>query len=313
MPTENMNCALKHYDLERRPGDLLLILDRSGSMLEPIMVNGMSVVKWPQARDALDAVILKTQTTVSWGLKVFPIDNGCAVSETVEVPVALNNHDKIMASVDLNASMDGARTPTRDAINKGAAVMKASPSTNAKYLVIATDGVPNCPAPTAPPDGGMGGRGRGGNGGDDMATIAAVTAAAKAGIPSFVVGVSTAGGEADNTLNAMAVEGGRPRNDPAIKYYPVAGRDELIAALDSIATQVGSCTFPLNPAPPAPQNVAVNVDGTRVAQDPTQMGGWNYGPGNSSIIFFGAACEALKSGASKNVQIIFGCGTTIIP
>jgi hypothetical protein len=110
----------------------------------------------------------------------------------------------------------------------------------------------------------------------------------------------------------MATEGGRPRNNPTTKYYPVASRDEFIMTLDSIATQVGSCTFPLSPPPPAPQNVAVNVDGMRVAQDPTQMGGWNYGPGNTSIVFYGAACEALKSGASKDVQIIFGCGDTVI-
>jgi hypothetical protein len=312
MPTEAMNCGVNKYDLQRRPGDLLLILDRSGSMLEPVTVNGLPAEKWKETVDALDAVIKTTEATVSWGLKVFPIDNGCAVSPTVEVPVARNNHMNVMTAVNANPSMQGARTPTRDAIEKGLAFMQASPSTNAKYLVVATDGEPNCAAPmAAPADGGFGG-GRNRNGSDAMATIAAVSAAAKAGIPSFIVGVATAGSDADVTLNSMAVEGGRPRNDPTTKYYPVASRNELIATLDAIATQVGSCTFPLNPAPPAPQNVAVKVDGTKVEQDPAQMGGWNYGPGNNSIVFFGAACEALKSGASKNVQIIFGCGNSVI-
>jgi hypothetical protein len=312
MPTEDKNCGLKKYDLERRPGDLLLILDRSGSMLDPVMRGGTP--KWDETVSALDAVIMKTQASVSWGLKVFPIDDACGVSPGIEVPVALNNYMPVMASVMLNPSRQGARTPTREAIEKGLAAMQASPSTNAKYLVIATDGEPNCAAPTAAPvDGGMGGGGRNRNNGSDaMGTIAAVTAAAKAGIPSFVVGVATAGSEADATLNSMATEGGRPRNNPTTKYYPVASRDEFIMTLDSIATQVGSCTFPLSPPPPAPQNVAVNVDGTRVAQDPTQMGGWNYGPGNNSIVFYGATCEALKSGASKDVQIIFGCGDTVI-
>ena len=312
-PTENMNCGLKRYDLERRPGDLLLILDRSGSMLDTIPVNGVPAQKWMEAVAALDAVIKKTEATVSWGLKVFPIDNACAVSDVAEVPVALNNHDKIMASVMLNASLQGARTPTREAITKGTAFMQASPSTNAKYLVVATDGEPNCAAPAAMVgDGGIviGGRNR--NGSDATATIAAVTAAAKAGIPSFIVGVATAGSEADATLNSMAIEGQRPRNNPTTKYYPVASRDELITTLDSIATQIGSCTFPLSMTPPAPQNVAVNVDGMRIAQDPSQANGWNYGPGNNSIVFFGAACDALKSGAAKDVQIIFGCGNTII-
>jgi hypothetical protein len=311
MPTETKNCGLQKHDLQRRPGDLLLILDRSGSMLDSVMMGGPP--KWTETVAALDAVIMKTQATVSWGLKVFPIDDGCGVSPGIEVPVALNNYMPVMASVMLNASRQGARTPTREAIEKGLAAMLASPSTNAKYLVIATDGEPNCAAPAAAPaDGGMGGGGRNRNGSDAMGTIAAVAAAAKAGIPSFVVGVATAGSEADTTLNSMATEGGRPRNNPTTKYYPVASRDELVMTLDSIATQVGSCTFPLSPPPPAPQNVAVNVDGMRVMQDPTQMGGWNYGPGNNSIVFYGATCEALKSGASKDVQIIFGCGDTVI-
>ncbi len=58
-----------------------------------------------------------------------------------------------------------------------------------------------------------------------------------------------------------------------------------------------------------------------VRRGATLIGGNNFirasalekaGGYDTSIVFYGAACEALKSGASKNVQIIFGCGDSII-
>jgi hypothetical protein len=112
-------------------------------------------------------------------------------------------------------------------------------------------------------------------------------------------------------LNQMADKGGRARTG-ATKYYPVASRDELVTALETITGQIASCTFPLTPIPPVPENVAVEIDGQRIAHDTTQMNGWNYGPQNKSLILYGAICDSLKAGTAKNVQILYGCpGVTI--
>ncbi|HEY0709617.1 MAG TPA: vWA domain-containing protein [Polyangia bacterium] len=299
-PTESMNCGLRSINLERRPADIMVVLDRSGSMLETVMVNGMAVPKWGEVVSALDTVLMRTQSQVSWGLKMFPMGGQCGVPEGAEVAVSLNNHAMVLGAINATpAGMDSSTTPTRDAVTKATAFMQASQSTNAKYLLVATDGEPNCSA------GGRSSRS------DAMGAIAAVAAANTAGIPSFVIGVATGGSSADATLNEMATAGGRARND-VTKYYSVSSRDELAGALDTIATQIASCTFPLSPPPPAPENVAVDVDGKRVAKDPSQQGGWNYGPDNKSIVFHGAACDALKAG-SKDVKIIYGCGDTPIP
>ncbi|HEY0715021.1 MAG TPA: vWA domain-containing protein [Polyangia bacterium] len=299
-PTENMNCGLRSINLERRPADVRVVLDRSGSMLETVMVNGAAVPKWGEVVSALDTVLMKTQGQVSWGLKMFPMGGQCGVPDGAEVAVSLNNHAMVMSAINATpAGMDSGSTPTRDAVTKAAAFLQASPSTNVKYLLVATDGEPNCGAGAT--------RGRS----DAMGAVAAITAAQTAGIPSFVIGVATGGTSADATLNMMATAGGRPRND-VTKYYPVTSRDELAGALDAIATQIASCTFPLSPPPPAPENVAVDVDGKRVARDPAQKTGWNYGPDNKSIVFHGDTCEALKNG-SKDVKIIYGCGQTPIP
>jgi hypothetical protein len=76
----------------------------------------------------------------------------------------------------------------------------------------------------------------------------------------------------------MATAGGVPRA-AVPPYYPVANRRSLVDALGQIAKTVASCTFPLDKAPPSPDDVAVNVDGMRVMRDPAQTNGWNYGPG----------------------------------
>jgi hypothetical protein len=37
------------------------------------------------------------------------------------------------------------------------------------------------------------------------------------------------------------------------------------------------------------------------------MNGWDYGPNDLSIIFYGAACNDLQSGIVTNVSAIYGC------
>jgi hypothetical protein len=59
-----------------------------------------------------------------------------------------------------------------------------------------------------------------------------------------------------------------------------------------------------------PDNVAVEVDGVRIARDSSQ--GWQYGPGNTTVVLNGAVCDRLKAGTAKNVQIIFGCPGVVI-
>jgi hypothetical protein len=310
-PSANNNCGVKKIDLQKQPADLLLVLDRSRSMIQDVNGRGgnnnntadggvAGPSKWSEVVAAIDPVIKATQTEVAWGLKLYPLTETCGVPDGATTPVATGSYDAIMTAIKAAdpAVGNGGSTPTRLAVDKAVAFMKGTASTNSKYLVVATDGQPNC----------AGGR----NGNDDApATIAAVAAAAAAGIPSFIVGIATAGSDAHDTLNQMAVKGGRPRTD-ATKYYPVASRDELVSALETITGQIASCTFPLSTPPPVPENVAVEIDGQRVTHDISQGNGWNYGPQNKSVILYGAVCDSLKAGTAKNVQILYGCpGVTI--
>jgi hypothetical protein len=293
-----MSCGFQKYELMRRPAELMLVLDRSGSMQEP--AGPMSLTsKWTEATAALDETIMKTADRISWGLKMFPsTEVTCALADGIEVPPALDNYQPVTMAYR-TAGPNGDGTPTALALKKTVAWLQANPSMKPRYLVLATDGEPTCMD-------GIDGDLR-----DDVAAVQAVADAAAAGLHTFVLGIATGQG-ADMVLNDLAVAGKEPRaGDP--RYYPVTSRQDLIGALDLITGIISDCTFPLDKVPPAPDAVAVNVDTTRLTRDPTHVHGWDYGPDGKSIIVYGATCDALKSGAAKNVSIIFGCPGVVIP
>ncbi len=297
-PSDQMNCGLNRIELQARPGQLLLVLDRSGSMAQQLGPQ-QPVEKWGETVKALDAVLASTEAVLPWGLKLYPLGAVCAVPADLTVPIAASNRAAILEAVNRNRPyIDGGATPTRDAILKAVENLKAQPTMLSPHLLIATDGIPNC-------------NGVVGNPPDPDGAVQAVEAAAAAGIPSFVVGIATAGTDAHETLNRMAVAGGRARND-AVKYYPVGSRDELVAAFTSISSAVAACTFPLANRPPVPDNVAVEVGGQRIAPDPARANGWYYGPGGMSIVLAGPACDKVKD-RSVEVKIIFGCPNQPIP
>jgi len=227
------------------------------------------------------------------GMKVFPTDQvQCGVADGVEVPGAPMNYASVRAQI-LKSTPDGDGTPTTLAIQKAVAYLAAHPSANARYLVLATDGQPNCRA----------GGGRSGAT-DEPGAVAAVAEAQRAGLKTFVIGVAT-GAAAETVLGDMARAGGAPRAGTP-PYYPVSSRADLIGALGEITSLVTDCAFGLSKAPPSPDNVDVSVSGAPVARDQAHASGWDYGPSNS-IVFYGSACEQVKRGASKDVRIVFGC------
>ena len=296
--TPDASCGFQNYMLERRPAELLLVLDRSGSMREP--PNFMTLTsKWDETVPALNETIMKTDATVSWGMKMFPAGLiACSTTDGVDVPIAANNAAMMLASI-AGTTPSGNGTPTRYAMQKAIAHLKATPTNTPRYILLATDGEPNCADgltnQLVDPDG----------------AIEAVRMAAAEGFKTFVIGIATMFGDANMTLNRMAEAGGEPRmGDP--RYYPVASRAELVNALSLITGKVADCVFPLDKLPPSPNDVAVDVNGMRVTRDQTKMNGWDYTANNMAIQIHGPACEAIKT-ANAQVKITFGCPGVLIP
>jgi hypothetical protein len=134
----------------------------------------------------------------------------------------------------------------------------------------------------------------------------ALTQAAQRGIHTFVIGIAT-GPDAAQTLNDMATAGKEPRPGNT-KYYPAGSQADLVTAINTIAGQIVSCSFPLQMAPQYPDFVDVRAGGQRVPKDTSHMNGWDYGPSNQSVLFYGNWCSMLQSGSIPAVQAIFGCG-----
>jgi hypothetical protein len=295
-------CGLFKAPLEKLPPDVLIVLDRSGSMNGQVIPPGFDIPmfllclllnncpatmsKWVAMTGALQTSVAASGAAVNYGLKFFPTDSDCAVADGAAVPIAPDNVGPINNAIAM--TLPGGGTPTGPAVTSAGRYLATLTRPNPRFVLLATDGEPSC-------------------GGD---AVAAVTSLAGAGVPVYVIGIATQG-MADNTLTAMANAGGRPRNaTPA--YYPVQTAADLSAALSAIGTQIASCTFTVaRPDPPAdPANVAVKANGMKIPQSDTD--GWRWGPGMMSIEISGSWCQQIQSGAITDLQTTFACkGVTV--
>jgi len=256
---------------------------------------------WTILTKSVDSTIKSTQAGVLWGLKTFPTTTGCNVRAGVEHDVLINNYTLISGTIMQARPGNSNGTPTTLAMTSATAYLKGHATTNPKYILLATDGEPTC---------------FNGNGSreatDIPAAVASVEAAAKAGFHTFVVGIAPQrqSGRALDTLNKMAVAGAEPRMGDT-KFFSVTSEAELTAALGAIAGQIGSCSFNLSKMPPSPDDVAVDIDGKRIAQSP--VNGWQYNATKTAIVLSGALCDDAKTGKLKSVKITFGCPGVVIP
>lgn len=305
-PTTDANCGAQTYGLQRLPPDILIVLDASGSMNDDSSNMECSGgcganSKWAVMTPALVQVVQQTQATVNWGLKLYADQNNqCGVSDTVAVPIpASNAWESIQAVIQQRTSANGgvamgSYTPTRRAEDAAAAYLRQQTNRmNPKFILLATDGMPNC-------------TGTSNNTSDDTeGAVRSVMNAATNGVSTFVVGIS-AGGAPEMALNRMAEAGGYPRAGTP-RYYPVSSAAEFVSALNTLVTVARSCTFPLGTPPPDPSNVAVHANGASVPKTE-----WTYGAGNMSVTVTGNLCNQLMAGQDINVQILYGCPGVVV-
>ena len=317
-----MNCGVQTFTpTAGLPPDLLIVLDKSGSMMDPPGSGGAS--KWVQVTGALNSTVTMLSSQIKFGLEFFPTDSSCGVAN-VAVPVAANNAAPIMTAIA--GQSPGGSTPTADAIYRATMSLQTLTDQNPKYILLATDGDPTCGATLG--SGGTGGSctcpggftqmganccigtlcvpcsGLGGNAVGDA--VSAIGSAQMAGVHTFVVGVAT-DSSSDSNLNMMAQAGGEQRAGGPPYYYLVSNQQDLVNVINAIAGQIISCNLQLPMRPPYPDQVTVTANGQTVPRDPTHMNGWDFGPGNMSIQFYGSYCSMLQSGSINNVQAIFGC------
>jgi len=313
----SMECGAREMPSSKLPPDILIVQDASGSMNQDAMNMSCpnpgcgAASKWALMIPAINTVVQDTQTEVNWGLKLFADMGGaCGVApNTVAVPIAPMNAAAIMTALTgrtdaMGNVSNGSSTPTRAAENAAVSYLTTlgMTDTNPKFIVLATDGQPNCPA-----------SGQMGND-DTPGAVAAVTAAHTAGIPTFVVGIS-AGGAPEMALNMMAVEGGYPQVGQPTQYYPVTSTAEFATVLRTLVGMATTCTFSVPPPPTTDGTTSrgdIAVKGTtaggatEIPQNPTD--GWTYTDANmTSVKLNGAACAQVTDGTITVVTIVFHC------
>jgi hypothetical protein len=302
------NCGTKTQSAKMIPPDIMLVMDRSLSMTNDVNDktcagstgnngNCGANSKWELMIPAINQVIADTDTKVNWGMYYLGDEPAqCGVAATPVVPIATMNASAVMTSLTGNQFNGQTGTPTRRVIQGAVSYMTGLTDANPKYLLLATDGQPNC-ATTAASSLNMD---------DTTGTNQAVVDALTAGIPTFVVGIGNT--NAVTSLNQLAVSGGRPQMGGTTSYYQVNDAAALGAALGTIVGQAASCTFNIGKAPDGTTTTGLGVfgDGTKIPMDPAN--GWSFTDQSmTSIILNGSICDQVMAGTVKDVTVAFVC------
>jgi len=283
--------------------DLLLVVDRSGSMDE--VPPNTTATKWEQVTAVVSSVVQDLDDELGFGLAMFPAGATsslqCAQGNVV-VPIDDNNGTAV--SLAFFTTGPGGGTPTAPTLRMARTYLSARLTDRPQAVVLATDGAPNCNTANDPAtcvcsqatscDQSYACL-------DDTETVAATQELAAAGLATFVVGIP--GSELfASVLDRMADAGGTAVPGTH-RYYTTNSSAELESALRNIGQRVAQCRFELAQEPQS-DAISVTVNGTAAQRDTTRNNGWDY-VGARTIEFFGAACDALASGG--NVVVVDYC------
>jgi len=299
------NCGSTTVRTSKAPADMLIVLDRSLSMTysteadctcgkttgglqgQPCSNTTTCTDRWTAVKTAVAGAV-SADSSINWGLELFAAPSGesnanCGVASAPQVPIAANSAATIQSQIA--AASPGSYTPTAAALDKATAYLKTVSDGNSKAILLATDGMPNCPK-------------SGSSTADDLpGAEAAASAAAAAGFPVYVVGIGPQASIAN--LNKLATDGGTG------SYFPAASPQQLSDALSQIAKIVATCTFTPAQPPSDPSLVYVYVDKNLIQQSPSN--GWTFGAGNKTVELHGTYCDNFLSGKASQVEIVFGC------
>jgi hypothetical protein len=308
-------CEVQSVDSGRVTPDMLIVLDRSGSMRN----NGVN--RWDPSVSALKSLTTSLGASINFGLMTFPgasmmaapkpsqdcsaltdlieqlaclateSAGGVATMDTcvagsVDVPIGANNGMAIATTLD-RMSPQGA-TPTAATLKAahaslGSGLAAVDDTPKPKYVLLVTDGAPNCSSSQS----------TGGRGFDNQAvdqSVAEITAMAMDGVKTYVIGYNT---KSDQQLSAaldrMAQAGGTGDK----QHHAIEDGNALLTEFQKIAGVVASCEFGLNKAPSDPSYVEVKLDGQQIKLN--DANGWTISADRRSITLQGSACSAISS------------------
>jgi hypothetical protein len=330
------------------PGNILLVLDRSGSMAggdgEPD--------KWAPTKNAIAYMMNVAEPDLSMGLLPFPAGNfndtgliactlqpskpGCAalfadggcedVFASPVVPIAPLTQTKQPITNWLSSHNPTGNTPTYRALEKAYEILKGLDTEGERYALLLTDGEPTTHAPPMNigplhiPESNIECK--------KLPDIEALALDASSGSPpvkTFVIGSPGSEG-AGPFLSRLAINGltrRSPTCTPAANdcHYQIGTtnfQSDLEEALEAIAGAVTDCYFaiPEGTTEVDPNLVNVIVETSKgkdeLERDPSHKDGWDYtDDSHTHIRLYGPACEEYKSEKGAKTTIVLGCKTVV--
>ncbi len=330
-PAALQQCGATAVSADYRTPNVLLVVDKSGSMDDPIG----DVSKWEALQTALSDALDSVADDMNLGLILYPDNPGgdvtCQVPEgedavNVEVAPATEAVDSIIGA--LSGTAPGGGTPTAEALRRAYEYFVDGAGADLegeKYVLLATDGGPNCNASqrceadtcTVNLDGKCDSGGNccetttgaplGDRCLDDADVLEEISQLAMRNIPTFVVGIP--GTEVySEYLDDFAVAGERNLGGDT-EYYAVSaasGVEGLTATFQAISTQlVRDCDIELEDAPPDADLVNVAVDCVPVTQE--EDSGWDLQLDPPVITLRGEICDSIRDNGAERVDVILGC------
>ncbi len=317
-------CVAGRFRMVRREARMVFVIDRSGSMAQPLRA-GATRDRWTAMYEALGQTLPRFEASMQMGALIFPRvpATGALASaqacdqlpgDGLDVAPSRNNATTLLRAIALFPPQGA--TPTAAAISRATRYIASHEARGlAQYIVLATDGAPNCNATlnaatcVCPVMSGCAAAGLGARYClDDVATVGAIDAARRAGVSTWVIGIDgDLEGAYVDVLDRMAVAGGRALSS-ARRYYSIREGAQLGAAFEEIQRTVVRCAFVTPSRPDDPGRILVRAAGVEVPRDTSRRDGWDWTDRDyGELTLFGAACERVFEG-SQTLEAVVACG-----
>lgn len=295
-------CAAVDLNASRVTPNVLLIVDRSGSMASEDFPTGSGTTRWDALRDALldtpDGLLFSLQSSVRFGFVTYESGGrGSTCPNLVTVPCAIDNYSTIETSYTGQDPAGG--TPTGDSMTAVLGMLDTLvPTADAgdpTIFILATDGEPDT---CEDGDDEVGGR---------RESVDATTASFAAGVSTYVISVGSDVG-ADHLQDVANAGLGRSGSDPDAPFWVANDTAGLNEALATIIGGVVNCELTLSGSidPTMACSGEVRLDGTPIPCD--DPNGWRAIDA-TTIELTGTACDDLQGGAALTAR--FPCEAVV--